>query len=102
MAFVLSGCCFSSSIASTVGPRCCFSLHRIRAIGKASHPLDPSQMIPRSLDVKFNVALMKADEELPASAEAAKKTGGPAANVKPTVTGTFMGNGKETAKIEVK
>ncbi|HET9800424.1 MAG TPA: hypothetical protein VFP82_01960, partial [Chthoniobacterales bacterium] len=66
-----------------------------RAIGKASHPLDPSQMIPRSLDVKFNVALLKADEELPASAEAAKKTGGPAANVKPTVTGTFMGNGKE-------
>jgi hypothetical protein len=66
-----------------------------RAIGKATHPLDPSAMIPRSLDVKFNVAMLKANEELPASASTAKKTGGPAANVKPTVTGTFMGNGKE-------
>lgn len=69
-----------------------------RAIGKASHPLDPSAMIPRSLDVKFNVAMLKADEDLPASASAEKKSGGPAANVKPTVTGTFMGNGKE-AKV---
>jgi hypothetical protein len=66
-----------------------------RAIGKASHPLDPSQMIPRSLDVKFNVAMVKANEELPASVLSAKKTGGPAANVKPTVTGTFKGNGKD-------
>ena len=66
-----------------------------RAMGKASHPLDPSAMIPRSLDVKFNVAMLKANEEPAASASAAKKTGGPAANVKPTVTGTFIGNGKE-------
>ncbi|HLW35801.1 MAG TPA: hypothetical protein VKS98_09095 [Chthoniobacterales bacterium] len=66
-----------------------------RAIGKLSHPLDPSQMIPRSADVKFNVALMKANEDLPASASTAQKTGGPAANVKPTVTGTFTGNGKD-------
>jgi len=66
-----------------------------RAIGKASHPLDPSAMIPRSLDVKFNVAMLKADEELPASSADARKTGGPAAHVKPTVTGTFTGNGKE-------
>jgi hypothetical protein len=66
-----------------------------RAIGKISHPLDPSQMIPRSVDVKFNVAMFKANEELPASSADAKKTGGPAANVKPTVTGTFTGNGKE-------
>ena len=66
-----------------------------RAIGKASHPLDPSQMIPRSLDVKFNVTLLTTNEELPASASSEKKSGGPAANVKPTVTGTFMGNGKE-------
>ena len=66
-----------------------------RVIGKASHPLDPSQMIPRSLDVKFNVAMFKANEEMPGSEAAAKKTGGPAANLKPTVTGTFTGNGKE-------
>lgn len=66
-----------------------------RAIGKISHPMDSSQMIPRSVDVKFNVALFKANEELPASAADARKTGGPAANVKPTVTGTFTGNGKE-------
>ena len=66
-----------------------------RAIGKASHPLDPSAMIPRSVDVKFNVPLLTANEELPASSADANKTGGPAANVKPTVTGTFTGNGKE-------
>ena len=66
-----------------------------RAIGKISHPLDPTQMIPRSVDAKFNVALLKANEELPASASSEKKSGGPAANVKPTVTGMFMGNGKE-------
>ena len=65
-----------------------------RVMGKASHPLDPSQMIPRSLDVKFNVAMFKANEEMPGSEAAAKKTGGPAANVKPTVSGTFTGNGK--------
>ncbi|HME87724.1 MAG TPA: hypothetical protein VKE30_00765 [Chthoniobacterales bacterium] len=66
-----------------------------RAIGKASHPLDPSATIPRSLDVKFNVAMLKANKELPASASIAKKSGGPAANVKPTVSGTFTGNGKD-------
>ena len=66
-----------------------------RAIGKLSHPLDPSQMIPRAVDVKFNVTMVTANEELPASASAEKKTGGPAANVKPTVSGTFMGNGKD-------
>ena len=66
-----------------------------RVIGKLSHPLDPSQMIPRSVDVKFNVPLFQASEEMAASAESGKKTGGPAANIKPTVTGTFVGNGKE-------
>jgi len=65
-----------------------------RVIGKLTHPLDSSQMIPRSADVKFNVALFKADEEMPSSAGAEKKIGGPAANVNPTVTGTFTGNGK--------
>lgn len=66
-----------------------------RAIGSATQPLNPSDMIPRALDLKFNVPMMKANEELPASAEPEKKRGGPAANVKPTVSGTFMGNGKE-------
>ncbi len=77
------------------GAKAELKLENGRAIGKASHPLDPSAMIPRSLDVKFNVAMLKANEELPASVLSAKKSGGPAANVKPTVTGTFMGNGKE-------
>jgi hypothetical protein len=49
-------------------------------------------MIPSSFDVKFNVALLKAGEELPASTP---KKRGPAANVKPTVTGIFKGNGKD-------
>lgn len=66
-----------------------------RVIGKLSHPLDPSQMIPRSVDVKFDVALFTANQEMPASAGTAKKTGGSAANIKPTVSGTFMGNGKQ-------
>jgi hypothetical protein len=49
-------------------------------------------MIPSSFDVQFNVALLKAGQELPASTP---KVRGPAANVKPTVTGIFKGNGKE-------
>src|SRR5881397_89835 len=46
-------------------------------------------------DVRFDVALLRAGESLPATV--AKKPG-PAANVKPSVTGVFKGNGKE-AKI---
>jgi hypothetical protein len=41
------------------------------------------------LDVHFDVPLVRAGESLPPS-----KKSGPAANVKPTVTGTFKGNGK--------
>ena len=52
-------------------------------------------MIPSSFEVKFNVALLKAGEELPASIP---KKRGPAANVKPTVTGVFKGNSKD-AKV---
>jgi hypothetical protein len=42
--------------------------------------------------VRFDVALLKAGEELPPSTP---KKRGPAANVKPTVTGIFKGNGKD-------
>jgi hypothetical protein len=47
-------------------------------------------MFPSGLDVHFNVPLLRASESLPPS-----KKPGPAANVKPTVTGIFKGNGKD-------
>jgi hypothetical protein len=52
-------------------------------------------MFSAGFDVRFDVALLRAGESMPATA--AKKPG-PAANVKPSVTGLFKGNGKE-AKI---
>ena len=61
-------------------------------VGKASAVVDPSALIPKGFDVQFNAALVKSSDELPAST--AKKYG-PAANVKPSVTGVFKGNGKE-------
>ena len=63
-----------------------------RATGKANAVVQADALIPKGFDVRFDVALLKASEELPASA--AKKPG-PAVNVKPTVTGTFKGNGKD-------
>ncbi len=63
-----------------------------RATGKASQPVEADSMFPSSFDVQFNVALLKAGEELAASAP---KKRGPAANVKPTVTGEFKGDGKD-------
>jgi hypothetical protein len=66
-----------------------------RVSGKASQPRDTEGMFPTAFDVRFDVALLRAGESLPATV--AKKPG-PAANVKPTVTGVFKGNGKE-AKI---
>jgi hypothetical protein len=62
-----------------------------RAIGKASQPNETEGMFPSGLDVHFDVALLRAGESLPPS-----KKPGPAANVKPTVTGVFKGNGKDT------
>jgi hypothetical protein len=47
-------------------------------------------MFPSGLDVRFDVPLVRAGESLPAS-----KKPGPAANVKPMVTGVFKGNGKD-------
>ena len=61
-----------------------------RAIGKASQPNETEGMFPSGLDVRFDVPLLRAGESLPAA-----KKPGPAANVKPTVTGVFKGNGKD-------
>jgi hypothetical protein len=61
-----------------------------RAIGKASQPNETEGMFPSGLHVHFDVALLRAGESLPPS-----KKPGPAANVKPTVTGEFKGNGKD-------
>jgi hypothetical protein len=61
-----------------------------RVIGKASQPNETEGMFPSGLDVRFDVPLLRAGESLPPS-----KKPGPAANVKPTVTGEFKGNGKD-------
>jgi hypothetical protein len=63
-----------------------------RVAGKASAAVDPDALIRKGFDVRFDVALLKSVEELPVST--AKKYG-PAANVKPSVTGIFKGNGKD-------
>jgi len=61
-----------------------------RAVGKATQPNETEGMFPSGLDVRFDVPLLRAGESLPPS-----KKPGPAANVKPTVTGVFKGNGKD-------
>jgi hypothetical protein len=66
-----------------------------RVIGKASQPNETEGNFHSGFDVRFDVALLAAGESLPATVV---KKPGPAANVKPTVTGMFKGNGKE-AKI---
>ncbi|MEO5722079.1 MAG: hypothetical protein ABIR71_11495 [Chthoniobacterales bacterium] len=66
-----------------------------RINGKAGQPMQSEGMFPAGFDAQFNVALLKTSESLPPSTA---KKGGPAANVKPTVTGVFRGNGKE-AKV---
>ena len=63
-----------------------------RVSGKASQPLESEGMFPTGFDARFDVALLKAGESLPASTA---KKGGPAADVKPSVIGVFKGNGKE-------
>jgi hypothetical protein len=63
-----------------------------RVSGKASQPRDAEGMFPTAFDVRFDVKLLAAGESLPATVV---KKPGPAANVKPTVTGLFKGNGKE-------
>jgi hypothetical protein len=53
-------------------------------------------MIATAFDVRFDVALLRAGDSLPPS-----KKPGPAANVKPSVTGVFKGNGKEAKLASV-
>src|ERR1044072_1772307 len=67
-------------------------LEKGKGSGKASQPRDAEGMFPTAFDVRFDVKLLAAGESLPATV---KKMHGPAANVKPTVTGMFKGNGKE-------
>ena len=54
-------------------------------------------MFPSGLDVHFDVALLRAGESLPPR----PKKPGPAANVKPSVTGVFKGNGKDAKLAHV-
>src|SRR6267378_3117328 len=61
-----------------------------RVIGKANQPNETEGMFPSGLDLRFDVPLLRAGESLPPS-----KKPGPAANVKPSVTGVFKGNGKD-------
>ena len=63
-----------------------------RVTGKASVSDDAQGMFPSSFDVRFDTALLKTGDSLPASTA---RKGGPAANVKPSVTGVFKGNGKD-------
>ena len=63
-----------------------------RVSGKASQPTETEGMFPSGFDVRFDVALLRAGESLPPTV---KKKPGPAANVKPSVTGIFKGNGKD-------
>jgi hypothetical protein len=65
-------------------------VHDGRVIGKANQPNETEGMFPSGLDVRFDVPLFRAGESLPPS-----KKPGPAANVKPTVTGEFKGNRKD-------
>jgi hypothetical protein len=63
-----------------------------RVTGKASQPTETEGMFPSGFDANFDVALLKVGQSVPASTA---RKGGPAANVKPTVSGLFRGNGKE-------
>jgi hypothetical protein len=63
-----------------------------RAIGKASQPMETEGMFPTGFDVRFDVALLKAGDSPPPTIV---KKPGPAANVPPSVSGIFKGNGKE-------
>ncbi|HEY1476666.1 MAG TPA: hypothetical protein VGF37_03195 [Chthoniobacterales bacterium] len=68
-----------------------------RVSGKASQPNETEKMFSAGFDVRFDVALLRAGESMPATV--AKKPG-PAASVKP-VTGVFKGNGKEARLAHV-
>src|SRR5205814_2841385 len=55
-------------------------------------------MFSSGFDVRFDAALIKAGDSLPASIT---KKPGPAANVKPSVSGVFKGNGKDAKLVYV-
>jgi hypothetical protein len=82
-------------LGSTTGE---LKLQDDRVSGKASQPNETEKMFSAGFDVRFDVALLHAGESLPATV--AKKPG-PAANVKPSVTGVFKGNGKEAKLAHV-
>ena len=67
-----------------------------RVSGKASQPTDSDGMFSTAFDVHFDAALVRAGDSLPPS-----KKPGSAANVKPSVTGVFKGNGKEAKLTNV-
>src|SRR5437773_912165 len=69
-----------------------------RVSGKASQPNETEKFFSAGFDVRFDVALLRAAESLPATVS---KKPGPAANVKPSVTGVFKGNGKEAKLAHV-
>jgi hypothetical protein len=69
-----------------------------RVSGKASQPNETEGMFPAGFDVRFDVALLRAGESLPATVT---KKPEPAANVKPSVTGVFKGNGKQAKLTQV-
>jgi len=69
-----------------------FKTQNGRITGKANQPMETEGMFPSGFDVHFDVALLKAGDAPPPTV---KKTPGPAANVPPSVTGPFKGNGKD-------
>ena len=73
-------------------------LEDARVSGKASQPRDTDGMFPTAFDVRFDVKLLAVGESLPATVI---KKPVPAANVKPSVTGVFKGNGKEAKLVHV-
>ncbi len=60
--------------------------------GEASQPMETEGMFPTGFEVRFDTPLLKAGESLPASTA---RKGGPAADIKPSVSGIFRGNGKD-------
>src|SRR6266446_6868743 len=69
-----------------------------RVSGKASQPNETEGMFRAGFDVHFDVPLLRPGESMPGTVT---KKPGPAANVKPSVTGVFKGNGKEAKLAHV-
>ena len=66
--------------------------------GNASQPEDNEGIFPTGFDVRFDAALLEAGDSPPATVV---KKPGPAANVPPSVSGVFKGNGKEAKLAHV-